>query len=107
MPAYPGFVVPKKTYREVTQWQRKEMRNLGRIVLGAFTIALRDPPKAFKTSVAMAMKYFRSVIDFHFMTQYITHTIVTWNYMESDLKEFHKYRISFWSFELTNQPSWR
>ena len=30
LPPYPGFFVPKKAYREFTQWQRKEMRNLGR-----------------------------------------------------------------------------
>ena len=29
LPPYPGFLVPKKAYREVTQWQGKEMRNLG------------------------------------------------------------------------------
>ena len=37
MGAYPGFMVPKKAYGEVSQWQGKEMRNLGRIVLAAFT----------------------------------------------------------------------
>ena len=30
LPSYTGFFVPKKAYREVTQWQGKEMRNLGR-----------------------------------------------------------------------------
>ena len=29
LPPYPEFGVPKKAYREVTQWQGKEMRNLG------------------------------------------------------------------------------
>ena len=29
IPPYPGFSVPKRAYREVTQWQGKEMRNLG------------------------------------------------------------------------------
>ena len=28
LPPYPGFSVPKRAYREVTQWQGKEMRNL-------------------------------------------------------------------------------
>jgi len=28
--AYPGVSVPKKAYGEITQWQGKEMRNLGR-----------------------------------------------------------------------------
>jgi len=29
MGPYPGFTVPKKAYRQVSQWQGKEMRNLG------------------------------------------------------------------------------
>jgi len=29
LPPYQGFFVPKKGYREVTQWQGKERRNLG------------------------------------------------------------------------------
>ena len=29
---YPRFSVPKKAYREVIQWQGKEMRNLGRCI---------------------------------------------------------------------------
>ena len=32
IPPYPGFSVPKKAYLEVTQWQGKEMRNLGRCI---------------------------------------------------------------------------
>jgi len=30
LPPYAGFLVPKKAYREVAQWQGKDMRNLGR-----------------------------------------------------------------------------
>jgi len=29
IPPYPGFSIPKKAYREITQWQGKEMRTLG------------------------------------------------------------------------------
>ena len=32
LPPYPGFSVPKRAYREVTQRQGKEMRNLGRCI---------------------------------------------------------------------------
>jgi len=42
LPPYPGFFVPKKVYREVTQWQGKEMRNLGRCVLRVLAVALRQ-----------------------------------------------------------------
>jgi len=42
LPPYPGFLVPKKAYREVAQWQGKEMRNLGRCILGVLAVALRQ-----------------------------------------------------------------
>jgi len=32
IPPYPGFSVPKKAYREITQGQGKEMRNLGHCI---------------------------------------------------------------------------
>jgi len=40
---YPGFLVPKKAYCEVTQWQGKEIRNLGRCILPVLAVALRQP----------------------------------------------------------------
>jgi len=40
---YPGLFVPKKAYREVMQWQGKEMRNLGGCLLGVLAVALRQP----------------------------------------------------------------
>jgi len=43
LPPYPGFLVHKKGYREVTQWQGKEMRNLGRCILGVLAVALHRP----------------------------------------------------------------
>jgi len=46
LPPYPGFLVPKKAYRKVTQWQEKEMRNLGWCVLGVLAVALRQPGSA-------------------------------------------------------------
>ena len=39
LPPYPGFNVPKKAYREVTQWQGKEMRTLGRCISAVFASA--------------------------------------------------------------------
>jgi len=32
LPPYTGFLVTKKAYLKVTQWQQKEMRNLGRCI---------------------------------------------------------------------------
>ena len=41
LPAYPGFTVPQKGYRSISQWSGKEMRNFSKIILGTFTATLR------------------------------------------------------------------
>jgi len=40
---FKGFFVRKMPYKEVTQWQEKEIRNLSSCVLGALAMALRQP----------------------------------------------------------------
>jgi len=43
IPPYPRFSVPKRAYREVTQWQEKEMRKLARCIAAVLASALRNP----------------------------------------------------------------
>jgi len=42
IPPCPGFSVPKKAYREVTQWHGKEMRNLSQCISAMLASALRN-----------------------------------------------------------------
>jgi len=42
IPPYPRFSIPKKAYRELTQWQRKEIRNLSRCISAVLASALRN-----------------------------------------------------------------
>ena len=43
IPPYPRLSVSKKAYREVTQWQGKEMRRVGRGISARLASALRNP----------------------------------------------------------------
>ncbi|KAH8144790.1 uncharacterized protein LAJ45_11186 [Morchella importuna] len=95
---YPGLAVLNKAYRATTQWQGKEMRNLGRVVLGALAAALRNPGVAVRGDFAKALKCVRGLIDFHLMAQYGSHTTSTLNYMESYLEDFHKHKDIFLEF---------
>lgn len=95
---YPGLAVPNKSYRATTQWQGKEMRHLGRIVLGAFAVALWKPPAALKRDFGRALKCVRALIDFHLMAQYTTHTRETLEYLQGYLEEFHKHKDVFLEF---------
>jgi hypothetical protein len=100
MGAYPGFTVPKKAYRQVSQWQGKEMRNLGRIVLPAFTTALRAPTDAQRQPFRNATRCVAALIDFHLLAQYKTHTETTLKYMHDSLKAFHEEKSIFQEFRV-------
>ncbi|KAH8153126.1 uncharacterized protein LAJ45_02713 [Morchella importuna] len=104
---YPGLAVPNKAYRATTQWQGKEMRHLGRIVLGALAAALRNPGVAVRGDFAKALKCVRGLIDFHLMAQYGSHTTSRLNYMESYLKDFHKHKDIFLEFRALTESSAR
>jgi len=70
LPPYSGFLVPKKAYREVMQWQGKEMRNLGRCVLGVLAVALHQPGSAQRIPLKCALGCVRALVDFNMMAQY-------------------------------------
>lgn len=98
MGPYPGFTVPTKAYREVSQWQGKEMRNLGRIVTAAFATALRAPSDAQRMPFRIAIQCVTALVDFHLMAQYKTHTEQTLQYMQDYLNAFHKNKHVFREF---------
>ena len=103
LPPYPGFFVPKKAYREVTQWQGKEMRNLGRCILGVLASALRRPSPAQSGPFRQALLCVRALADFSLMAQYRSHTQETLGYMEQYLKDFHRYKEVFQEFRTTKR----
>ena len=100
MRGYPGFTIPKKAYREVSQWQGKEMRNLGRIVLAAFATALRAPTEAQRFPFKAAIRCVVALVDFHLLAQYKTHTETTLQYMHDSLETFHQEKSIFQEFRV-------
>ncbi|RPB03037.1 hypothetical protein L873DRAFT_1654530, partial [Choiromyces venosus 120613-1] len=98
LPPYHGFSVPKKSYREVTQWQGKEMRNLGRCITVVLASALRNPDSSQQQPFKRALQCVCSLIDFSLMAQYRSHTPETLRYMEQYLRTFHETRDIFLEF---------
>ena len=90
LPPYQGFFVPKKAYREVTQWQGKEMRNLGWCLLGVLAVALRQPDSRQVIPLKHGLDCVRALVDFNMMAQYRSHTRETIAYMEGYLDRFHR-----------------
>ena len=78
---YPGHRVPKKAHREVTQWQGKEMHNLGRCISAVLVSALRNPNSSQYHDIKSALKCVSTLVDFSLMAQYRSHTQIhlsTW-----------------------------
>ena len=90
IPPYPGLSVPKKAYREVTQWQGKEMRNLGRCISAVLASALRNPDSSQYHDFKSALKCVSALVDFPLIAQYCSHTPDTLVYMERYLQTFHR-----------------
>ena len=94
----PGLSVPKKAYREVRQWQGKEMRTLGRCISAVSGSALRNPEGSQHQDFNIALKCVGALVDFTLMTQYRSHTPDTLAYMESYLQTFHQTKEVFLEF---------
>ena len=96
-------MVPKKAYREVTQWQGKEMRNLGRCILEVLAVALRQPGGAQVIPFKCALGCIRPLVDFKIMAKYRSHTSETIAYTEDYLHQFHKLKDIFLEFRVTKR----
>jgi len=98
IPPYPGFSVAKKAYREITQWQGKEMRNLGRCISAVLASALRNLDSSQYHDFKSPVKCVSALVDFSLMAQYRSHTPDTLSYMESYLQTLHRTKDIFLKF---------
>jgi len=103
LPPYPGFLVPKKAYCKVSQWQGKEVRNLVGCILGVLAEALRQPQSSQVISFKHALGCVRVLVDFSMMTQYRSQTSDTIAYMEHYLDQFHSIKGIILEFRVTKR----
>ena len=103
LPPYPGFLVPKKAYRQVPQWQGKEMRNLGRCILRVLAVALCQPGAAQAIPFKCALRCVRALVDFNMIAQYRSHTPETIAYTEEYLDQFHRMKEIFLEYRVTKR----
>ena len=103
LPRYPGFFVPKKAYQEVTQWQGKEIRNLGRCLLGVLAVALPQPDSTQVIPFKRALECYRALVDNNMMAQYRSHMDETMVYMQDYLGRFHQMKDIFKEFRVSKR----
>ena len=92
-----------KAYSEVTQWQGKEMRNLGRCLLGVLAVAVRQPDSRQVIPFKHALDCVRALVDFKLMAQYRSEAPETIAYMEEYLDWFHRMKDICLEFRVSKQ----
>ena len=70
----------------------------GRIVLVALAIALLKPSVSQRDPFNCALRCVRSLVDFHLMAQYHSHTAETSKYLNDYLRRFHVEKEIFLEF---------
>jgi len=95
IPPYPKYSLPKKAYGEITQWQGKEMRNLGHGISAVLGSALRNPDSSQYHDFKCALNCVSALVDFFLIAQYRSHTPDTLSYMESPMQTFNRTKDIF------------
>ena len=95
MSPYPGFTPFTKPYTAVTQWQGKEMRMLGRMLLPLFVLSLLEPSSEQRQPFRDTILCVKSLIYFHLITKYHNHTDANIGYLESYLHDYHHSKAVF------------
>jgi len=90
IPPYPGLSVPKKAYRQVTEWQGKEMRNVSPYISAVLVSTLRNPDSFQYHDFKSTLNCVSALVNLSLMTQYRSDTPDTLVYMERYLQTFHR-----------------
>lgn len=104
VPPYHELSKPRKTYREVSNWQGKEIRTMAKFLLAVLAatlkteIPLSDDDKADLDS---ALDATRALLEFHLYSQYKTHDDHTLRMMRHSLHRFHQHKAIFSEGRLT------
>jgi len=95
---YRGLSIPKKAYREITQYQGMAMRNLGRCISGVLASAVRNLDSSQYQDFKSALKCISALVDFSLMAQYHSNRPDTLSFMESYLQTFYQAKDIFLEF---------
>jgi hypothetical protein len=95
VPAYRDLTPKNKSYVEVSQWNGKEMKEMGWYLLGVETQSLRGGSPAQRPIFNRAIQCTRALLDFYMYAQYNSHDDATLSYMEDDLHHSHTFNDVF------------
>jgi len=95
MPAYHDLTPKTKSYKEVSQWNGKEMEEMSRYLLGVVTQSLRGGSTAQRPIFNRAIECTQAMLEFYMYARYKSHDDGKLSYMEDALCRFHTFKDVF------------
>jgi len=92
VPAYHDLTPKNKSYKEVSQWDAKEMKGMGRYLLGVVTQSRRGGSPAQRRIINPAIQCTRALLQFYMYARYKSHDDATLSYMQDALHRFHTFK---------------
>jgi hypothetical protein len=92
---YPGLVHPRRAYRQVSQWQGRELRNLVKVIYPCLAAALDGCSGTERPIFHRALACVRALVNFTLMCQYLSYDEATLGYLARYLQEFHDTKSVF------------
>jgi len=89
MAAYHNLTPKNTSYEEVSQWNRKEMNEMSRYLLGVVTQSLQGGSPAQRPSFNRAIECTRALLEFYMYARCKSRDDATLSYMEDALDRFH------------------
>jgi len=95
VPAYHDLTPKTMSYEEVSQWNRKEMKEMGRYLLGLVTQSLQGGNPTQHPIYNRAIECTWALLEFYMYAQYKSHDDAILSYMEDALHRFHTFKDVF------------
>jgi len=98
VPAYLDMAQPRRTYEEVSRWQRKEIKTMSRFLIAVLRCALRAPSASQRRIFNQAIECSGALVRFYFYSQYDSHDEQTLGLMSTTQWDFHHFKDVFRQF---------
>jgi len=91
VPAYHDLTPTTKSYEEVSQWNGKEMKEMGWYMLGVVTQSLCGGNPAQRPIFNRAIECTRALLEFYIYGCYKSHDDATFSYLKDGLRHVHTF----------------
>jgi hypothetical protein len=95
VPAYHDLTPKNESYKEVSQWNGKKMKEMSRYLLGDVTQPLRGGSPAQHPIFYCAIECTLVLLEVYMYARYTSHDDETLSYMEDPLNRFHTFKDVF------------